>query len=503
MIATPTRNGASKRRKVSIEIYFVLYLSAIVLLMGTTTKTKHEDPDELIRTLREFMVDFRVGVEKVALVYTMLPAGLEIVPASGQLRRDSVNVVRATGSVSDVRFEITGIRDTTSGEMLPLESAELENQGFSATVKWRPNVPMENRVYAITIAASAEPKVPSTVPAASRERVAAALRSEGRVHDTVTFTVTVFAVTNPNQIHAVAEKQRSIVDTPSTPSMLATVPQPTPGAPISGGSFSVVPGQDPVAAFAGQNWRAKLIFNGVADFEAEVEGLTIDPPTIRRVGSEGGTVTIEGPSFPSQTQSVKVSARRLSDGKPTSATFNVITGRLSDPEIPADMYAGETYTLRFGTDGVNPAAINVKVIEQGKVVAEGGATISYRPRIPGVVTFEREVDGRSAGRYDATIRALPFPTLSWQKENDEHGLVTTRSYGNVSGKPNKVVLKIIDGNAADEPEEIDYVFDERTKTHIQKWRVWRQSAEREFVFLAWAIDQRGSGSASKKRINLD
>ncbi|MBC8144720.1 MAG: hypothetical protein H7X80_03985, partial [bacterium] len=200
--------SGSKRRKVSIEVYFVLYLSSIVLLMGTTTSSKHEDPDEVIRALREFMIDFHVDVEKVALVYTMMPEELGVLPISQRLRQDSVNVVKAWGSVSNVTFEVAGIRDTSTGQMLPTQSVSLENQGPNeASVSWRPNGPMQNRVYAITIAASADPLVPAAVPAASRARVAAALRSEGRVRDTVTFTVSVFAVSNAAMVHATVEEQ--------------------------------------------------------------------------------------------------------------------------------------------------------------------------------------------------------------------------------------------------------------------------------------------------------
>src|SRR5687768_9581942 len=129
MIPTPMQPSGSKRRKVSIEVYFVLYLTSIVLLMGTTTPSKHEDPDEVIRALREFMIDFHVDVEKVALVYTMMPAELGVLPISQQLRQDSVNVVKAWGSVSNVAFEVASIRDTSTGTMLPAESVSLENQG--------------------------------------------------------------------------------------------------------------------------------------------------------------------------------------------------------------------------------------------------------------------------------------------------------------------------------------------------------------------------------------
>ena len=504
MIPTPTQPTGSHRRKLSIEIYFVLYLSAIVLLMGTATTSKHEDPDDLIRTLREFMVDFNVEVEKVALVYTMLPAGLEVLPASEKLRKDSMNVVHAWGSVRNIDFDIIGIRDTTDGRMLPIESATLENIGGNrASVRWKPNVAMKNRVYAISIAASADPEVPPTIPAASRARVAAALQSEGRVRDTVTFTVSVFAVTNPNMVHAVVAQQQRIADTPSSTLLASASPALLP--PVAGSSFSIEPGQDHLRVAAGQEWRTKLVFNGITNVDAEIEQLTFDPPTVRRERTSGGTVYLVGGAITTGERTITASARRRADGRVATASFTISAGKLTEPSIPRDLYSGESYTLNFGADDVPSSLISVRVKENGKVVIDNGpSVISYRPRSLGAATFERFVDGRIAGTYEATVSALPFPVFTGHTaEADDRGLITTKSYGMYEGRPNKVVLKVLDGNVADEPEEVDYRYDEKTKTHIQRWRVWRQSADKEFILTAWAMDRRGSGSATKKRMKLE
>jgi hypothetical protein len=499
MIPSPMQSPGSKRRKVSIEIYFVLYLSAIVLLLGTTTQSKHEDPDALIQTLREFMIDFDVNVEKVALVYTMLPASLEMLPATEQLRRDSVNVVRAWGSVSDVRFEITGIRDTATGQLLPVESATLQNEGpFAAVVKWRPKGRIQNRVYAITVAASADPEVPSTVPVASRARVAEALRSEGRVFDTVTFTVSVFAVTNPNQIHAVVARQQQIPDTPSTP-ILATVPRPGSIDPaVAGSTFKVIAGQDEVYAVGGK-WSAKVIVGGVVNPQTDVIA-TFEPSNVRIIGWDRDGFVIGG-ELPKGRQVVRVTATRKSDMSPSGTQITVAAAGLQDPRLPDDLYTGERYDLDFGTNDIDPSQIRVRILENGKVVTEAPyATVEYTPVTTGRVVFERYINGALAGRYNATARALPYPSIgAVRKETDDRATIVTRSYGTISGRENKVSLRIVDGNVRDDAEEIEYRYDKATKTHIQTWRVWRQSEEREFAFTVWAIDLRGSGSATKQR----
>jgi hypothetical protein len=500
MIPAPNTAPPTKRRKVSIEIYFVLYLSAIVLLLGTGTKSKHQDPDTLLKTIRDFVVHFDVNVEKVALVYTMLPAGLETLPASEQLRRDSVNVVKAWGSVSDVRFEITGIRDTLTGQMLPVESASLQNEGpMAAVVKWRPNGPLQNRVYSITVAASAEPEVPATVPLESRDRIEKALRSEGRVRDTVTFTVSVFAVTSASQIHQAIAAQQKIPDTPSTPSVLATAP--TPGSATFGGEpFAMDLKQDQVFIASGQRWTNTVYFSGVRNVGADVT-LRVEPESVERIAASNGTVTLAGKA--TGDQKITVTATRA-DGLTSQRTFMVATGRLDAPSIPGTLFAGETYRYDFRSDDVDPATIAVRVLENNKVVLTGGAMISYTPRLTGSVVFERLLNGSVYDRQEATIAALPYPAFTdWKAEDRDHAIITTKSYGTVGGQVNKAVLKILDGNAADDPEEISYVDDPVTKAHIQKWRVWRQSPDKEFSVVAWVMDQRGSASAKKQRINFD
>lgn len=499
--------SGSKRRKVSIEVYFVLYLSAIVLLMGTpTTPSKHEDPDEVIRALREFMIDFHVDVEKVALAYTMLPPGLDVYPISSQLRRDSVNVVKAWGSVENVSFEIAGIRDTSTGQMLPTESVTLQNAGpTQASVHWRPKGPLQNRVYAITIAASADPVVPAAVPASSRDRVEAALRSEGRVRDTVTFTVSVFAVSDSSMVHAVVEKQRGIPDT-STLGFLGRSPYPGAAPSYSVGPFDAVPGQQPVMVSAGQRWTNRIVFSGITNVDTELDPPTFEPSSIRKSGSSGGVIELSGPAFASPEQTVTVTARRRSDGRIASTTFVVKTGKLSSPSVPTDLFVGETYTINFGADDVDASQITIRVKENGKLVLnDEPALLTYRPRSAGSATFERYVSGRLESHYDAAITPLPLPiVIAIRKESSDRGVITTKSYGTFAGKANMAVLTIPDGNTSDiQPKEIDYKYDKPSRAHVQTWLVRRRHADQDFAVTAWTWDQRGSAVRTERRIAFD
>ena len=113
----------SRRFKTSVEIYFLLYLSAIILLLGTTPGS---DPDmELEEAIKDVLAfDFRLKVEKPSLEWRFVPAGMLIDSADRvNLRRDSMNVITAYGSVSDIVPTIVAIEDTLSGEVLPSSSA--------------------------------------------------------------------------------------------------------------------------------------------------------------------------------------------------------------------------------------------------------------------------------------------------------------------------------------------------------------------------------------------
>ncbi len=140
----PAKRGPIRRRKVSVELYFVLYLSAIILLLGTTPLVKKgggdADVEEAIVQLS--LRDFKVRAKRAALIYPFIPAGAAVDTAGLRLRRDSINLILASGSVADVRFAIVAIRDSASGETLPVECASLAQQGnASAEFRWRPCAP--------------------------------------------------------------------------------------------------------------------------------------------------------------------------------------------------------------------------------------------------------------------------------------------------------------------------------------------------------------------------
>ncbi|MBC8144664.1 MAG: hypothetical protein H7X80_03700, partial [bacterium] len=272
------------------------------------------------------------------------------------------------------------------------------------------------------------------------------------------------------------------------------------------GPFSVEPGQPRVMVTAGQRWSTRVVLSGIGNVDQEIDQLTFEPPTVRQTSSSGGTIDLAGPAFGSPEQTVSITARRRSDGRIAKATFAVSTGKLSDPAIPSDMYLGEAYTLDFGADGIDASQISVRVKENGKqVMTDGPAVLSYRPRSVGAATFERLIGGRAAGSYNVSIGALPFPIFTaYTRETDERGFITTKSYGTIAGRPNKVVLKIIDGNTSDDqPQEVDYEYDKPTKAHVQKWRVTRRFADKDFAVTAWAMDQRGSTSGTKRRIQFN
>src|SRR5256885_316307 len=112
---------ATRRRKVSIEIYFVLYLSAIILLLGTTPAHRSTREDQLEEVIRHLLVsDFKVKVDKVALLYSFIPAGVSIDTSGTQLRRDSLNVITARGTFSHVEFKVLAIEDSANGTPIPV-----------------------------------------------------------------------------------------------------------------------------------------------------------------------------------------------------------------------------------------------------------------------------------------------------------------------------------------------------------------------------------------------
>lgn len=508
-MSTPPRPVRPRGRKVSVEIYFVLYLSAIILLLGTTHGTRPNTNEVALEdaVMQLLAPDFRVGADRAVMIYRFLPPGMQIRTAGLQLRRDSINVIRAVGSFADVRFQLVGIEDTSTGVSLPLDNAVLTRQGErTAIFSWRPRNVRENSVYRVTVRATATPLPPSTIVRPDvRAKIAEVLKRRGTISDSVSFTVNVFALNNPAVMQT--GTQGPIVG--DSGAIASSGPPPTSLTAPSGVStgFEMTVAQPELYRAPKGAWRNRILFAGVGNAMNDLD-LQVVKGSAQISERTPTAIELTGLTQSSGRQEIVVSGKRRSDGRTVQATFVVHATPIEAMKLPQVLYAGQTHALDLAPANIPGDQISVEVIENDRVViprSEGGSSINYRPAAVGRVRFVRYVGGDRLDQTEAEIRPLPAPTVVPQRQagsSADEVIVQTISYGTVKGEPNRVQLKIQEGNA-DDPEELTakYTFDDASLRHIQYWRV-RRNGSGEFTFKAYALDRRGSNGGKSNPINF-
>lgn len=499
----PAKRGPIRRRKVSVELYFVLYLSAIILLLGTTPLVNKEADAELEEAIVQLSLrDFKVRAKRAVLVYPFIPAGARVDTAGLRLRRDSINLIVASGTFADVRFAIVAIRDSASGEVLPVECASLAQQGnSSAEFRWRPCAPQRQGVYLVTVAGMATPLPPESVqPIELRQRVTEILRRRGPISDSVTFAVTMLELNNDN----IAVLRQNPIDTGegigATIDTSLTDPSFTnPIIPPFDPNGSLQPQSLTVIAAPGSTWKNQVFFTGSTN-SPDIT-YTASPNNVSIVRNPDG-LTLSGVAPANGKQEITVRGIRASDRQSFSATFTVDASPLDGPDLPRQMYVGESYLLEFGSQGVPNEIVQVAAVIGNDTIASGGTRINFTPARTGTITFVRFVNRKRYDSYSAAVIPLPAPTFSGQPDCSDGDYITIRtvSYGSVRGLPNKGQLVVDEGNV-DDPIQDDYQYNSRTKAHQQTWKL-RRKGKGETQFTLHILDQRGSRDPNGRSRNV-
>ncbi len=475
--------GPKRRRRLSVEVYFVLYLTAIMLLLlGTTPFTNEAYDAELEQAIAQLIdTDFSIDVEKIAMLVPFIPAGMENDSASVDLRRDTMNLIRAHGAFSHVEFKIVGIQDTASNQTLPVEKATLIPNGDSSVMfSWNQGKATRAAIYRVMVQAEARPIIPASISSPTqRERIESILSQRKPMRDTAIFTINVLPFTSSEYLLAV-----------QTPPMLNTNPNDTSSNPfllpgqflnLGGSGFAVIPNENIIRVPLGSPWNVKLTVVGRSP--SQVNFLLPRGIEITSTGSDH--VYIGGRAERKETQ--PISFRAIGPNGATSVvSFNISTSNLDAPRnLPEVFRRGGSYDLDFSSSGVSNSSISVRVVENGKLVqseSQTAALLSYSPTArTGKVVFTRFFDGKESDSYTRLIEDIPAPVIRHIDNEGNAMILETTSYGQVQGRPNTAVLRVITGEAH-EPEKVGAPqIEEATGKITQKWIVRPKDSSKKIV----------------------
>ncbi|HYF03373.1 MAG TPA: hypothetical protein VEC36_08350, partial [Patescibacteria group bacterium] len=157
-------NNTGRRRR-SVDVYFVLYLAALILLLpNVKDEPKAESGTEFLNYLRE-LTDFTIQPEKTILTYQIERDSLRIKIIS----LDSTNAIFYSGDVEDVHYEFF-VEDETLRQTLRLASDKPaptnvfkisdRPEDRAAVFSWRPPANQKsNRFLRVRVRATARPKL--------------------------------------------------------------------------------------------------------------------------------------------------------------------------------------------------------------------------------------------------------------------------------------------------------------------------------------------------------
>lgn len=475
-----------KKRRM-VDIYFVLYLAALVFLLPSP-----KDKITPVENDNNNVVDqpFFLYPEKTSLLCTVTLENN--VPKIISL--DSINTIYYSGQVEDVFYEFLVI-DKISNERLVLSSDNIESGYFrieeksfqrSAEFIWKPSLSnLSNKTYNVEIIATAKTKGltgDETTTLRAKTKFSVNLIYLNPVINPIDSQ----SIAGLNQVDSI---RNSGFQTNVPAEVLLQIPNPL------------------IESFANEKWNAKVFLNGFITRDVQ----TILPlKIIREPENNGGSAeisdvtnsifTISGRTPYAGKMKVEIALVRKLDRKTVSVQIVISPKTIKPPQYEKEMYPEIKYTIKPNLPFIQGQDIKAILREQSRerVVVQDGAPFDFVPEASDTgkaFILERYINNTLRDKYTIYVRNFPDPQIVRIGSEERRKVkLETRSFGFFMGRENFIKLLEIDGNAryyqkfgSNQDNKSNYSF-------TQIWEIIPKNPDEPFKFKVRAIDQRGRKS---------
>jgi len=510
-------NKSSRRR--GSEIYFVLYISALILLLPGKQEKKSSEAVDAITAL--FQQSFSLLPEKNSLLskITTDSTGASI------LQLDTSNVLLLTGNVSDISFECI-VEDQNNDEVIQVASKEGEHFSivYDSTKKlvffsWHPPISMLSSLnrslsYVVTVKAKAKPFISGKNPELQQllKSTNATLQTEARFSISIlteglgeappkivympaetTFTRMIF---QPPQIQQ--QPAQSIADTNGQKF----------GVPVIEREFILQPRDVKMEVMAYQEWQNKIFVQGIYTPNDYAEKPVVNvvysnkdmSGTAYLTDYREGTIIVGGIAPASNAMTVKVTGKRKWDNKSVTTEFIVEPKKLNDPIIPNFMYPYYEFTFKPEMPNSNNLDARAILKNSQRILEDNqqGKPFTFKPDIEDtgtVVYFERLINGKTIGKsYSIRIRSFDPPQIIGKTNKEGQVEVFVRSFGKYDWKPNSCRIIFVEGTAknviAAQDKRGDFDAKDGFNTN-QKFSIRPKDDSKPFSAMVQAVDKYG------------
>lgn len=438
----------AKKRKI-VEIYFILYLAALIFLIPSKN---NENKDTINNSpSRIFQLPFSLKPEKNALLASVR------LDSSGisYYNIDSVNTIFYTGSIKDIKYEVS-IEDRSTRQVLTINEDQNNNNLFfkyytdknSQSLKfiWNPQFyDRRNKVYIVKVSAQAISNEKDNVGQILEDMVQFSLNIN-YINDFGDNSI----LANDNSLNFQANDSISIesIKTFTTPSNLFMTPR-----------------EEIIRSIAYGTWENEISIFGLDpkfDLRKQPEIKLIREPDSRIGGNAKITgftstsIILQGETPGFGVLKVQLSITRHSDGKEAIREFKVIPQLIDEPKFEPILYPG----IKYNFDPKLPIISGQRVYaslksNDGKLFysSDNGAKFSITPSINDtgkVLYFERFIDNNLVGqKYTIRINMYPSPEITRFSEVGKNTLrIFTNCYGIYQNNENYISkIELIQGNA--------------------------------------------------------
>ena len=499
-----------KRKKRLVEIYFILYLSALLFLLPDP---KGAQIEEIGAGIKIYQSSFELLPEKNTLICRVAidSSGPQIISI------DSVNTIFYTGDVEDVFFEFI-VEDQSLNNSIKLTSNEKptskffrfeqNNRQHAAVFKWEPPLQeFSSKTFVVKVIATAKKRTPD-------KNINAQLSNETsdeRVRYSTQFSLLLIYLNAPggNPIFTQNLFRSPIQDT----SYQFTMPFQSLVQQFPSGKINMFAQSSEIRQIAGQRWVNNIIVSNVnllKDLTPEGVRLSFKP---KNTGGQAeiydireDEIVVQGTTPDHGKMKVELAITRKYDGEEKTITFNVSPQPFEEPDYDRFMYPEIAYKIdpKLPDIGKNVYALIRDDNNQIRARSQKGEVFKFTPTIQDIgksFYLERYIDNELLGEKNLiSILDYPVPVIM-DIQNVKQGEVEviTRSFGVKNKTRNEVEKFIVEGNAKyrDLRGKITGTMGKSFPVTIQYFRFKPKDPDKPFSFRIIAVDRTGKKSLPK------
>lgn len=480
----------ARKSKGFTEIYFVLYLSALILLIP-----EKEDEVEINRSSNNNLTAF-IKTERSSLSVKLQAdtSGSKIISS------DSVNIIYPVGDVKKVNYTFSILSQNIKRTIWSSDNDEIdENANFrieklndnSVKFIWKPsNFNFTNQNY--TVLAEADIDTKDT-------------NNPFPIYSKTQFNLNMFYV---DQVPVLAsgekgdfpDNQENQLDGQNTETQIIQTPPET---------LRAIPDEGTVRNLAYKTWTNDILVWGV-DLKNELLGLpkitvsSDDPNADAEIlDYTDSMLKLKGKTPGFGEMKVTVELTRKSDRKSTLTEFKVRPIPLKDPILSNTMYPEREYVIDPKLPQVNVQNEEAYIRSGKDVIAflrDDQSTFRFIPQYSDIgkdIYFERLINNKPL-ESKIRIQVIDYPKPEYINSNQRGNevVITFRAYGTLNGKKNYIKRlefdsdKILFTDLSGETKEED-------GSRIQVFRCRSKSGDLPSKFTVKAIDSKGRVSETR------